>query len=489
VSVRANAAGRPLIALVAATTAFTLVILGTTVVNVALPAIRTELGSTIAGLQWVINGYTLMLASLLLSMGALCDKRGARRVMLGGVGLFVLGAIVSAAAPTLPALLAGQILLGTGASALLPASLALISDAHPDDRRRARAIAIFASGSAVAIGLGPVLGGLLIDTLGWRSIFGLDVPLALVVGLLVLAEPAPPRPAVRAGLDRFGQAAAIVTLGALTFAVIQSGSSGWGSAAVLGPLAGALAAGGAFVAIERSGREPMLPLSMFSSRAFDCSAVSGLLINFGVYGQFFVLSLYLQELRHLSPLHVGVVFLIQPGAAAVTSLAAGAITARRGPRIPAVAGGVLLTAGTLLIAGLGAHTSLVGVVGGLALLGAGGGLNIPALTTAVIAASSRRQVGVAAATFTAGRQIGGILGVAVLGSLVGQPVALSGLHTAILIAAGALAAAGLLGLFVSPTDAGAGAETGAGARTRTRTRTGHDDSRRGDRRLGGLRHD
>jgi DHA2 family methylenomycin A resistance protein-like MFS transporter len=457
VSRRTHAAQRPLTALVAATTAFTLVILGTTVVNVALPAIRAELGSTIAGLQWVVNGYTLMLASLMLSMGALCDKRGARRVMLGGVGLFVLGALVSAAAPTLLVLLAGQVLLGTGAAALLPASLALISDAYPDDRSRARAIAIFASGSAVAIGLGPVLGGLLIDTLGWRAIFGLDVPLALMVGLLVLAQAPPPPRAVRAGLDGLGQATAILALGSLTFAVIQSGTSGWDSPAVLGALAVALAAGTAFVAIERSGREPMLPLSIFSSRAFDCSAISGLLINFGVYGQFFVLSLYLQELRHLSPLHVGFVFLVQPGTAALTSLAAGAITVRRGPRIPAVAGAVLATAGTLLIAGVGAHSSLLGIVAGLALLGAGGGLNIPALTTAIISASSRRQVGVAAATFTASRQIGGILGVAVLGSLVGQPVALSGLHTAILVAAGVLAAAAVLGLLVAPAAGAAGA--------------------------------
>lgn len=452
--------GGPRAALLAATTAFTLVILGTTVVNVALPAIRTELGSTIAGLQWVINGYTLMLASLLLSMGALCDKRGARRVMLGGVGLFVVGAIVAAAAPTLAVLLAGQVLLGTGAAALLPASLALISDAYPDDRRRARAIAIFASASAVAIGLGPVVGGLLIDSLGWRAIFGLDIPLALIVGLLVLGDTSRPAPVATAGLDGFGQLTAILALGALTFAVIQSGSSGWGAPAVLGPLAGALAAGVAFVLIERSGREPMLPLSIFSSRAFDCSSISGLLINFGVYGQFFVLSLYLQELRHLSPLHVGVVFLVQPGTAALTSLAAGAITVRRGPRIPAVAGGILATAGTLLIAGLGAHTPLLGIVAGLALLGAGGGLNIPALTTAIVAASARRQVGVAAATFTASRQIGGILGVAVLGSLVGQPVALSGLHTAILIAAAVLTAAALLGLFVSPGDAGADTDSG-----------------------------
>ncbi|HET9103968.1 MAG TPA: MFS transporter [Solirubrobacteraceae bacterium] len=455
----AQRASEPRIALVAATTAFTLVILGTTVVNVALPSIRAEFGSSVAGLQWVINGYTLMLASLLLSMGAMCDKRGARPVMLGGVTVFVLGALVSLAAPSLAVLLTGQVLLGTGAAALLPASLALLSDAYPDDRRRARAIAIFASASAVAIGLGPVLGGLLIDSLGWRAIFGLDVPLAVIIGLLVAAHRPRAAPTLAKGLDGFGQVTAILSLGALTFAVIQSGSSGWLAAPVLGPLAVAVGAAFAFVAIERAGREPMLPLSIFASRAFNCSSVSGLLINFGVYGQFFVLSLYLQELRGLSPLQVGVVFLVQPGTAALTSLAAGAITVRRGPRIPAVTGGALATAGTLAIAGIDAHTPLAQIVGGLALLGAGGGLTIPALTTAIVSASARRRVGVAAATFTASRQIGGILGVAVLGALVGQPVGLPGLHTAVLVAAGVLAAAALLGLLVAPDGPGAEADT------------------------------
>jgi MFS transporter, DHA2 family, methylenomycin A resistance protein len=436
---------RPQTALVASTTAFTLVIIGTTVVNVALPAIRTDLGGGVSGLQWVINAYTLMFASLLLTMGALCDLRGARRVMLGGVAVFIAGALVAATAPTLAVLIAGQVVLGTGAAALMPASLALISHAYPDDRRRAHAIGVFASASAVSIGLGPVLGGLLIDATGWRAIFAMDIPLALFVAALVARGVAetPRRPA--AGLDLAGQATAIVALAAFTFAIIESGDAGWGSAATLLALALALAAGTIFVAIERRGLHPMLPLSLFGSRTFSVGAASGLLVNFGVYGQFFVLSLYLQELRGLSPLETGTIFLVQPLAAAFTAVPAGRITARRGPRIPVAVGGLVAGAGTLMLLTVQEQSAYAMIVISLALLGAGGGMSIPALTAAVVSGAPRPQVGVAAATFTASRQVGGILGVAVLGAMVSQASFLHGLHLAAAVAAAALAVSGVAG--------------------------------------------
>jgi DHA2 family methylenomycin A resistance protein-like MFS transporter len=436
---------RPQTALIASTTAFTLVIIGTTVVNVALPAIRTDLGGGVSGLQWVINAYTLMFASLLLSMGALCDLRGARRVMLAGVAVFLAGATVAATAPSLGILIAGQVVLGTGAAALMPASLALISHAYPDDRHRAHAIGIFASASAVAIGLGPVLGGLLIDAIGWRAIFVMDVPLAAFVALLVVrgVEETPRRPA--AGIDLPGQITAIIALGAFTFAIIASGDAGWAAASTLVALVVAIAAGTLFVAIERRGAHPMLPLSLFGSRTLSVGAASGLLVNFAVYGQFFVLSLYLQELRGLSPLETGTLFLVQPLTAALTAVPAGRITARSGPRIPVAVGGLLAAAGTLLLLTVQEHSSYAVIVLALAFLGAGGGMSIPALTAAVVSSAPRAQVGVAAATFTASRQVGGILGVAVLGAMVSQASFLHGLHLAVAVTAGALAVSGIAG--------------------------------------------
>jgi MFS transporter, DHA2 family, methylenomycin A resistance protein len=443
---------RPRTALIASTTAFTLVIIGTTVVNVALPAIRRDLGGGVSGLQWVINAYTLMFASLLLTMGALCDLRGARRVMLGGVAVFVVGALVAVTAPTLGVLIAGQVMLGTGAAALMPASLALISHAYPDDRRRAHAIGIFASASAVSIGLGPVLGGLLIDAIGWRAIFAMDIPLALFIAALVARGVAetPRRPA--AGLDAAGQVVAIVALAAFTFAIIKSGGAGWGAATTLLALVLAVVVGTLFVAIERRGAHPMLPLSLFRSRTLSVGAASGLLVNFGVYGQFFVLSLYLQELRGLSPLETGTIFLVQPLTAALTALPAGRITARNGPRIPVAVGGLLAATGTLLLLTVQEHSSYAVIVVALAFLGAGGGMSIPALTAAVVSSAPRAQVGVAAATFTASRQIGGILGVAVLGAMVAQASFLQGLHLAVAVTATALAVSGIAGALLIAAD-------------------------------------
>jgi DHA2 family methylenomycin A resistance protein-like MFS transporter len=445
--------GNPLSALVASTTAFTLVIIGTTVVNVALPAIHDDLGSSTAGLQWVVNAYTLMLASLLLTMGALCDQKGGRRVMLGGVSLFVCGAVLAAAAPDLAFLLAGQLLLGTGAAALLPASLALISNAYSDRRSRGRAVAIYASASAVAIGLGPVLGGLLIDAFSWRAIFAIDVPLALLIGVLVLADvrETPRRP--RRSLDPWGQVTVVIALAALTFAVIESGSGGWLQFPTLGPLLLAIVAGTAFIAIERHGSAPMLPLSIFASRAFSVSAVAGLLVNLAVYGQFFIFSLYLQELRGISPLQTGLFLLVQPGVASISALAAGVVANRRGPRLPTIVGGLVAMAGPLLIlgVGIGADSSYAPLIIGLALLGAGAGFSVPAMTVAVVAGSRSDQVGIASASFTASRQIGGILGVAVLGALTEQPVSLPGIRVAFAVAAAALCGSALLGLLIPPT--------------------------------------
>ena len=287
--------GRPVHALVAGTIAFSLVITGTTVVNVALPDIGADFGASVGALQWVSNAYTLLFGSLLLSMGAQSDRRGARRVMLAGVTLFVAGATVAGLAPALGWLLAGQVLLGTGAAAMTPAALALISHAHPDHDQRARAIGIFASASAVAIGIGPVLGGVLIEAIGWRAVFALDIPVALTVAFVVarMLGETPLRPAHAA--DVAGTIAGILALGSLTFGIIESGERGWGAPLTLSALAAGLVAGAAFVAIERRAASPMLPLSLFAPLRFRTAVGAGVGVNLAVYGILFVLSLYLQS--------------------------------------------------------------------------------------------------------------------------------------------------------------------------------------------------
>lgn len=438
-------------ALLASTTAFSLALLGTTVVNVALPAIRRDLGGGIADLQWVANGYSLMLASVLLSMGALCDQRGARRVMLGGLALFAGGATLGALAPSLETLVAAQLILGSGAAALIPASLTLIRHAYADPRARAHAIGVYSAASAAAVAAGPVVGGVLIDALGWRGIFAVDVPVALVLAGLVWLRVGETPHARSRHLDLAGQALAIIALAALTFGFIESGAEGWTAPETLVALAVAVVVGGAFLTVERRGAEPMLALSLFRSPTFNAAAAAGLLFNFAVYGLLFVLSLYLQDVRNLSALQTGALLAALPITAGLASVAAGRITSRRGARLPGALGGALATVGAVVLLPLGEATPHALLVAGLIPLGAGGGLAIPALTAAVVTETAPRQMGIAAATFTASRQTGGMLGVAVLGATVSGASFVDGMRLSLAVCAVAFAVCAVaVALVVAP---------------------------------------
>jgi DHA2 family methylenomycin A resistance protein-like MFS transporter len=429
---------RPGVPLIAGATAFTLAVLATSVVNVALPAIRRDLHGGVSDLQWVVNGYALLLASLLLSMGVLCDQRGARRVMIGGLTLFATGGALAAAAPTLGLLVVAQIVKGAGGAALIPASLAVVAQAYTDPRRQARAVAAISGVSAVATAAGPVVAGLLIDTIGWRAIFAIDVIGAL--GLLSLVLPRldeTPRAGAR-HLDLPGQVLAIVALAALTYGVIHSGIAGWASAATVGPLLLAVSAAALFVAVEHRSDAPMLPPTLLGVRAFNAAATCGLLVNFAFYGQLFVLSLYLQEVRGLSPLETGWVFFCLPAAAAISAAPAGRLAGHRGARLPGAVGCAIGASSMVVLAMTGTSSSLLFVVGGLILLGLGPGLAVPALTAGLVGGVPRGQAGIAAAGFTTGRQIGGLLGVAVLGTLVASGDFVSRMHITMALSAGAL---------------------------------------------------
>ena len=436
---------RPTSALAVAALAYALVLLDTSLVSVGVTDIRDDLGASVTQLQWVVNGYTLVLASLLLSAEALTDRIGARRMLIGATSLFAVGAIGAALAPTVSTLVAAQVLLGTAAAGLVPASLALLTHHYPDPIRRARALGVWAAISALSFAAGPVIGGLLVDTAGWRLMFALDLPFALAVLVLLARVGETPRTRTR-GLDLPGQATAIVALAGLTFAIVESRSLGWGSRAVLGALALAVAAGSAFLRVERRGRAPMLPLSILRSRRFASATTAGLLINFAVFGQFFLFSLYFQDARGLSALETGLAFLPQLLLLAVASVPAGRMVARVGPRVPVALGGTLAALGTAVLLTAQPDTPYLQIVAGLLLLGAGAGGVITAVTAAAVASVPSPQVGIASATLNASRQMGGVLGVAVLGGMAGTSgSAMGGTHTALLIATIALAAVALLG--------------------------------------------
>ena len=435
---------RERLVLLASTVGFSMVLLDTTVVNVALGAIARDLHAGPTTLEWVANGYTLVFAGLLLSTGLAADRVGARRVFLAGVATFAGGSVLAALAPTAGALVAAQAVLGLGAALVLPTSLSLLSQVFADPIRRTRAVGVWAAGSAVAFAAGPVVGGLLIEQAGWRAIFVLNLPLAAIAAGLVASQ-VPAARARRAGaapLSPGAQVAAVAMLIALTFGLIESGERGWGSAPVVVALAGAVVLATALVRRERASAHPLVPRELIADRRFTASTAGGALLNFAFYGELFFLALFLQQERGLDALQTGLAFLPQPLLFIAISPLAGRLIAR-GPRVPLALGAALASVGALLLLGVDAHSSYGVMVVGLGLNGLGGGLAIPAVTSGVMGAAPVALAGVASAALNAGRQVGGVLGVAVLGGLAtaGGGVDVAQMHSALIVAAGGLALA------------------------------------------------
>src|ERR1700722_16624609 len=259
--------------------AYCAIILDGSVLNVAIPTIRDRLGSSMAGAQWVLDAYTLPLAALLLTAGAVGDRIGLRRMLLAGITVFTLASAACASAPDAAWLIGARAVQGAGAAALLPATLALVPHLFTRRADRDRAAGAWGAAGSIAGAAGPLVGGLLIDTFGWRSIFLINLPVGLVSGWLARKH-VPETPRHRVPLDHAGQAAAAAALGLLTAGLILGGAAGWGSPATLGALGGAGVGGLGFWLAERHGRHPMLPLSFFTQRARTTAVISAGLMGF-----------------------------------------------------------------------------------------------------------------------------------------------------------------------------------------------------------------
>jgi DHA2 family methylenomycin A resistance protein-like MFS transporter len=438
-------AGRGAGALVAICVAYFMAILDATVVNVALPALGRGLHTTTSGLEWVVDAYSLTFAALLLSAGALADRRGAKAVFQSGVALFAAASLACGLAPSTAVLVAARAVQGVGAALAVPASLALLQAAYLDQAARRREFGIWGGVAGIAAGAGPVLGGALVTGLGWRSVFFVNLPIA-AIGLTLGARHLP-APAPRShGVDPAGQAAGVVALAALTAALIEAGSFGWASAVVLGGLGVFAVSAAAFVAIEHHAGAPMLPLGLFASAGFSTASAVGLLINLGFYGELFVLSLYLQQVDHLSPLLAGVALLPQMAMAVVGSTISGRVMARRGPRLPMLVG---LAAGAAGLAALGVAAGpprpYWPLAAAMVAVGLGMSFTMPAATAAIMEAAPPERSGLASGTLNAARQAGGVIGVALLGTLVAHQAGfVGGLRAAMAIAAAAFALGALL---------------------------------------------
>ncbi|MEU5211634.1 MFS transporter [Streptomyces sp. NPDC020742] len=440
--------------LVAVCLGYFMVILDVTVVTVALPVIGDRLGAGVTALQWVVDGYTLVFAGLLLFCGGLGDRLGARTVFLAGLAVFTFASAGCALAPTVSVLVLARLVQGLGAALMVPSSLALLRSSCPDARARARAFGVWGTVAGLAAGAGPVLGGVLVAGLGWRSVFFLNLPAGLAALLLTVRHV--PRPAAgrtRAGLDLPAQLAAAGSLGGLAAGCIEAGALGWTHPVVLGALAGSAAGLAGFVVLERRSAAPMLPLGLFRAPAFSASAAIGVLLNAGFYGLLFLAPLYFQRLHHYSPLRTGLALLPAVGLVAAGSALAGRLTARTGPRLPMVVGLAVGAAGLCgwLVAGPG--TPYLALVAPMAGAGFGTALTMPAATAAVMEAAPGERSGAAAAVFNAARQTGSAVGVALFGTLAAGDL-VPGLHTAVLLGGGGFLTAAALAARCLPGRAG-----------------------------------
>ena len=424
-----------------------LVLLDVTIVNVALPSIGSGLHAGTDGLQWVVDGYAVALASLMLGGGSIGDLRGHKRVVLTGLAVFGAGSLACGLAPGIGALVAGRVLQGVGAAALLPGTLAIITRAFPERGEQARAIGIWAGVGSVALPAGPLLGGALVDALGWRAVFLVNLPIvavAFTVAVRVVREAVEPQ---ARSFDVAGIALGAVLLAAVTFAFVQSGRDGL-SGAVIAAAAAAAVALGAFVAVERSrGEEAMLPLSLFRSRGFSiANSVAGSM-NLGTLGLLFVLTLYLQRVLGHSALSAGLLLIPLFAPLSILAPFTGRLTSRTGPRPPMVAGLLLAALGVALVGRLDASSGLGDLLPALLLWGIGLGFLTPAVVAAAMSTVPPPRAGLASAINNTARQAGGAIGIAALGALVGETARrssfLSGFHLAGYLVAGLFCAAAL----------------------------------------------
>ncbi|NJC73321.1 MFS transporter [Planosporangium thailandense] len=400
-----------------------IVSLDNTIVNVALPSIRRDLHAPTSGLQWIIDAYTLVLASLLILAGATGDRIGRRRTFQTGLVVFTLGSLLCSLAPSLGWLVAARMVQAVGGSMLNPVAMSIITNTFTDPKERARAIGVWGAVFGISMALGPVVGGTLVAALAWRSIFWINIPVG-VAALVLTARFVPESRAEHVRrVDPVGQVLVLTVLASLTYAIIEGPNAGWSSTEILGFFGLAAVALAGLLGYEARRAEPLLDLRFFRSAPFSGATVIAV-CGFGALGGFlFLNTLYLQEVRGLSALHAGLYTLPMAATVVVFAPLSGRLVGRRGPRLPLLIAGVAIVASILPFTRLSPHTPVGWLF--VTYLGFGlgfGTVNAPITNTAV-SGMPRSQAGVAAAVASTSRQVGQSLGVAVIGSAVS-----AGLH-------------------------------------------------------------
>jgi EmrB/QacA subfamily drug resistance transporter len=390
-----------------------------TVVNVALPSIGRELHSTISGLQWTIDAYTLVLASLLMLSGSTADRIGRRTTFQIGLALFTVGSLLCSIAPGVGWLIVFRMVQAVGGSMMNPVAMSIITATFDDAKERARAVGVWGAVVGVSMGIGPLVGGALTDTVGWRAIFWINVPIGIAAVVLTFLFVPESRSAVPRRLDPPGQVLVIVLLASLVGGLIEGPRLGWGSGWALALFLVAAAALVALVLVERRRRQPLIDVRFFRSIPFS-SAVVTAIGTFGANGAFlFLNALYLQEVRGMTPFEAGLWTLPAALATMIMSPISGRLVGSVGTRIPLVLAGVGIGSGALVLTTIGATTPMWVLVVAFTLFGLGFGLVNAPITNTAVSGMPRAQSGSAAAVASTSRQTGVSLGVALAGTVTG----------------------------------------------------------------------
>jgi EmrB/QacA subfamily drug resistance transporter len=402
-----------------------IVSLDNTVLNVALPSMQRELHASVSGLQWTIDAYTLVLASLLMLAGSTADRIGRRRVFKAGLIIFTLGSLLCSVAPNLQSLVAFRMVQAVGGSMLNPVAMSIITNTFTEPRERARAIGAWGATVGISMSAGPVIGGLLVDSVGWRAIFWVNVPVGIAALLLTWRyvpesrAPKPRRP------DPGGQLLVIGLLGALTYAIIEMPEAGLTSPVILSFTGVAVLSLLGLLWYEPKREEPLIDLRFFRSAPFSGATVIAVCASGSLGGFLFLNTLYLQNVRGLSALHAGLYMLPMAGMTFLCAPLSGRLVGGRGPRLPLLIAGITMTVSGLLFAVFGAETHNLLLFPGYVLFGMGFGMVNAPITNTAVSGMPRSQAGVAASVASTSRQIGQTLGVAVVGAVLASRIVTS----------------------------------------------------------------
>ncbi|MEU9624751.1 MFS transporter [Streptomyces sp. NPDC088251] len=408
--------GRKRLVLAALCATMFMAMLDNVIVNNALPRIGQQLHAGVSGLQWVVEGYSLVYAALLLTGGTLGDRYGRKRIFLIGLALFTAGSAAAALSGSIGPLIAARMLQGLGAALLTPGSLSILRHVFTDEKERARAVGLWSGVSALGLAIGPVLGGPMVDAFGWASVFWINVPIG-AAGLLLGVRALPEFAGRARRVDLPGQLLSVLGFGALVYALIEGPARGWTDTRVLALAAAAAVALPAFVAVELRITDPMLDLHLFRDPVLGGAAVSGFMISFGMFGASFFLPLLMQDVMGWTPSSAGLAGLPMTAMIVVAAPLSGILTTRCGPRIPLVTG---LTLCAVALGGLslyGGHARYPEYLWVLLAMGIGMGMTFTPVSVTVMKRVPLAQAGMASATLNMLREIGGVVGVAALGAV------------------------------------------------------------------------